>query len=135
VYNATLLIQTADTVPQFFEVPVAFVTGASGGVTVTGAFNGACFQPVAVGFGDANRRQPSTAAKSGFRDRKRDPRAFLLRVSHSVEHPDSVGGRFRPGSIGRRRQVASFFFNLAASGPGIFTDIAHQNALVPFSSG
>lgn len=43
VYNATLLIQAADVVPQFLEVPVVFTVGSSG-ATIGGVSNGASFQ-------------------------------------------------------------------------------------------
>jgi hypothetical protein len=48
VYNATLLIQATNTVPEFVEVPVVFLVGTTTGIAINGLSNGASFQTVSA---------------------------------------------------------------------------------------
>jgi uncharacterized protein (TIGR03437 family) len=43
-YLATLVFESANTLPQFLNVPVLFMVGASSGTTITGAQNAASFK-------------------------------------------------------------------------------------------
>jgi uncharacterized protein (TIGR03437 family) len=150
VYNATLLIEAADAVPQFVEVPVVFMVGDSNGITIDGVANGASFQPVfAPGmilsvFGSqlAQSTQvaslPLPSALAGVSATVNGIAAPFYYASPSqlnLQIPYETGSG--PAVLGVKNggRVASFVFPVAASAPGIFADSSHPPALVPYSSG
>ena len=150
-YNATLLIQAADAVPQFVEVPVVFMVGASNGIAIDHIANGASFQPVfAPGmilsiFGSqlAQSTQvvtslPLPAALRGVSATVNGIPAPLYYASPTqlnLQIPYDTGSGPAVLGVNNNGQVASFVFPVAASAPGIFTDPNHPPSLVPYSSG
>ena len=151
VYSATLLIQAVDAVPQFLEVPVVLLVGASNGISIDHAANGASFQPVfAPGiilsvFGSqlAPGTQivsslPLPATLSGVAATVNGipaPFYYVSPTQLNLQIPYSVGAGPAVLGVNNNGQVASFVFSVAASAPGIFTDPANPRALVPLAGG
>jgi uncharacterized protein (TIGR03437 family) len=151
VYNATLLIQAANSVPQFIEVPVVFLVGASTGIAINGLSNGASFQTAyAPGmilsvFGSqlASSTQvagslPLPVTLAGVSATVNGIAAPLYYASPSqlnIQIPYETGAGPAVLGVNNNGQVASYVFTVAASAPGIFTDPNHPSALVPYSSG
>ena len=151
VYNATLLIQAANAVPQFVEVPVAFLVGASGGIAIDGLSNGASFQtvyapgmilsvfgsqlaastqvvsslPLPLSAGGASATVNGIAAPFYYAS----PGQLNIQIPYETGIGPAVLG------VNNNGQVAAYVFTVAASAPGIFTDPNHPSALVPYSSG
>jgi uncharacterized protein (TIGR03437 family) len=151
VYNATLLIQAANAVPQFVEVPVVFLVGASGGMAINGLSNGASFQtvyapgmilsvfgsqlaastqvvsslPLPVSAGGASATVNGVAAPFYYAS----PGQLNIQIPYETGIGPAVLG------VNDNGQVAAYVFTVAASAPGIFTDPNHPSALVPYSSG
>jgi uncharacterized protein (TIGR03437 family) len=151
VYNATLLIQAANAVPQFVEVPVMFLVGTTTGIAIDGLTNGASFQIVyAPGmilsvFGSqlASSTQvvtslPLPASLTGVSATVNGVPAPFYYASASqlnIQIPYETGIGPAVVGVNNNGHVASYVFMVAASAPGIFTDPNHPSALVPYSSG
>jgi uncharacterized protein (TIGR03437 family) len=152
VYNATVLIQAANAVPQFIEVPVVFLVGATTGTTISGLTNGASFQQVyAPGmimsvFGSqlASSTQivsslPLPLAAGGASATVNGVAAPFYYASPSqlnIQVPYETGNGPAVLGVNNNGQVASYVFQVAPSAPGIFTaGPSNPNALVPYSSG
>ncbi len=151
VYNATMLIQAANSVPQFIEVPVVFLVGTTAGIGITGLGNGASFQTAyAPGmilsvFGSqlASSTQvvsslPLPASLTGVSATVNGVAAPFYYASPSqlnIQIPYETGIGPAVVGVNNNGQVASYIFTVAASAPGIFTDPNHPSALVPYSSG
>jgi uncharacterized protein (TIGR03437 family) len=150
VYNATLLIQAADAVPQFLEVPVVFTVGASG-ATIGGVSNGASFRPAfAPGmilsiFGQ--QLAPSTQLAAGLPlplslagvsasvNGVPTPLYFVSSGQINLQVPYETGAGTAVLGVNNNGTVASLTFPVSAAAPGLFTDPAHPGALLPFSTG
>ena len=151
VYNATLLIQATNAVPQFVEVPVVFLVGTTTGIAINGLSNGASFQTVyAPGmilsvFGSqlASSTQVvsslplpvSLAGASATVNGVAAPFYYASPSQLNIQIPYETGIGPAVVGVNNNGQVASYVFTVAASAPGIFTDPNHPSALVPDSSG
>jgi uncharacterized protein (TIGR03437 family) len=150
VYNAALLIQSVDAVPQFLEVPVVFTVGASG-ATIGGVSNGASFQPAfAPGmilsvFGSQLASSTQTAAGlplpltlagvSASVNGVPAPLYFVSPGQINLQVPYETGTGTAVLGVNNDGTVASSTFPVSAAAPGMFTDPNHPSALVPFSTG
>ncbi len=151
IYNATLLIQATNAVPQFVEVPVVFLVGASTGIAINGASNGASFQQVyAPGmilsvFGSELATGTQLASSfplplsaggaSATVNGVSAPLFYASPTQLNIQIPYETGAGPAVLGVNNNGQVASYVFPVAASAPGIFTDPNHPAALVPYSSG
>jgi uncharacterized protein (TIGR03437 family) len=151
VYNATLLIQSTNTVPQFIEVPVIFLVGATTGIAINGLGNGASFQQayapgmilsvfgsqLAPGTQVANSLPlpVSAAGTSATVNGVPAPFYYASPSQLNIQIPYETGIGPAVVGVNNNGQVASYVFTVAASAPGIFTDPNHPSALVPYSSG
>jgi uncharacterized protein (TIGR03437 family) len=150
VYNATLLIQAADAVPQFLEVPVLFKVGSSG-AAISGVSNGASFQPAfAPGmilsvFGTQLAPSTQTASSlplpltlagvSASVNGVPAPLYFVSPGQINLQVPYETGAGTAVLGVNNNGTVASSTFPVSAAAPGTFTDPNHPGALVPFSTG
>ncbi|HUI56348.1 MAG TPA: protease pro-enzyme activation domain-containing protein [Bryobacteraceae bacterium] len=150
VYNATLLIQAANAVPQYLEVPVVFMVGATG-TSIAGLTNGASFAQVyapgmlASIFGSQLApsvqivtNPPLPSVLSGVSATVNGVAAPFYYVSPNqlnIQIPYETGSGAAVLGVNNNGQVASFVFQVAPAAPGIFMDLYHPPALVPFSSG
>jgi uncharacterized protein (TIGR03437 family) len=151
VYSVTLLIQAADAVPQFVEVPVVFLVGASSSTAIDHIANGASFQPafapgmVLSVFGSqlapsvqTVSAPPLPATLAGVSATVNGIPASFYYASPSqlnIQIPYEAGSGPAVLGVNNNGQVASFLFTIAPAAPGIFSDYSHGGALVPFSSG
>jgi uncharacterized protein (TIGR03437 family) len=149
VQYAWLVFQATGTTPQFIEVPVAFVVGASAAISIGGVTNGASFKPVfAPGmilsvFGTqlAPAVQlagglPLPTTMSGVSATVNGVAAPLYYVSPgqvNLQIPYETGSGPAVVGVNNNGQVASFVFSVAPTAPGIFAD--GTSALVPAGSG
>jgi uncharacterized protein (TIGR03437 family) len=151
VYHSTLLIQAADAVPQFVEVPVVFLVGASNGIAIDHLGNGASFQqsyaPGTILSVFGSQLSPATqavgslplpVALAGVVATVNGVPAPFYYVSSSqlnIQIPYETGSGPAILGVNNNGQVASFVFPVTASAPGIFTDFKQPPSLVPFSTG
>jgi uncharacterized protein (TIGR03437 family) len=149
VYNATLILQAVNAIPQSIEVPVVFEVGASSTVTIGGISNGASFQPAfAPGmilsvFG--TRLAPSTqlaatlplpltmAGVSATVNGIPAPLYYVSSGQLNIQIPYETGSGPAVLGVDNNGQVASYIFTVAPTAPGIFT--GSSGALLPFVSG
>jgi uncharacterized protein (TIGR03437 family) len=148
VYRATLILRGTNTVPQFLEVPVTLVAGASAAVRIDGITNAASFQLAAApgmmaavfGYQLATAPgQPSAIPLPLQMNRAsvtiNGIAAPLLYVSPgqlNIQIPYEAGAGRAVLGINFNGQVAFHEFTIAPSAPGIF---AWEGALVPTASG
>ena len=148
VYNAALLIQAQDAVPQFIEVPVVLTVGNSG-TTIGGVTNGASFQqafaPGMILSVFGSQLAPSTqiatslplpATMAGVSATVNGVSAPLYYVSPTqlnLQIPYTTGSGPAVLGVNNNGQFASFVFPVTASAPGIFTDLSQT--LVPYATG
>ena len=136
VYNATLVIQASNAIPQYINVPVVFVVGASSTTSVTAVTNAASFQP-AVAPGSlatvwGSQLAPSIQqagalplplAMQGASVTVNGVPAPLLYVSPgqmNIQIPYETGAGTAVLGVNNNGQIASYSFPVAPSGPGIF---------------
>ncbi len=132
VYTTTLVFQSANTTPQFVNVPVTFTIGASSAISIGGVAHGASYQHVyAPGmlvsvFGtnlaasDPTGIHSPPAADHGrsFGYGQWDCRPSPLRFAGATEHPDPLRDRDRNGSPGRQQQRAGGYLLVHGIGIG-----------------
>lgn len=151
VYNATLLIQAPDAVPQLVELTVVFQVGATNAIVIDGVGNGASFQPAfAPGmilsvFGSqlasstnlANSLPLPTTLGGASATVNGIPAPFYYAspTQLNIQIPYTTGSGPAVLGVKNSGQVASWLFPVTASAPGIFTDPDHPSALVPNASG
>jgi uncharacterized protein (TIGR03437 family) len=149
VYNAWLVLQASDTMPQSVEVPVVFVVGASSTMNIGGVSNGASFQQAyapgmilsVFGTGLAPSTQQASslplpitmAGVTATVNRILAPLYYVSPGQLNVQIPYETGSGSAVLGVNNNGQVASFIFTMAPSAPGIFMD--SSGALVPASSG
>jgi uncharacterized protein (TIGR03437 family) len=149
VYSAILAIQSVNTVPQFINVPVTLVVGASSATVVNGVANAASFGLAFVpgmvmsvfGSGLAPTTQetselPLPLALSGVSATVNGIAAPLYYASPgqlNIQVPYETGSGTATLGINNNGQVASYAFPVSAAAPGIF--VGQGSALVPFSTG
>ena len=148
VYRATVIVEGANSVPQFIEVPVSFTIGASPDIGIGGIANGASFQHnyapgmalSVFGTGLAPAIQldgvlPLPLTMQGVSATVNGVAAPLYYVSPgqiNLQIPYETGARTAVVGINNNGKVASFQFNTDLTAPGIFV----QNGnLVPIASG
>jgi uncharacterized protein (TIGR03437 family) len=137
VQYAWLVFQSANAIPQFIEVPVVFVIGASPAITIGGVTNAASFQQIfAPGmlmsvFG--SQLAPSTQSASslplpltmaGVSATVNGVSAPLYYVSPgllNIQIPYETGAGPAVVGVNNDGQVASYLFTVTPSAPGIFT--------------
>ncbi len=150
VYNATVILQAADARPQFIEVPVVFMVGAtSSDMSIAGVSNAASFLPIAAPgmilsvFGGSLAPSPQLASNlplplkmagvSATINGVAAPLYFVSSGQLNIQVPYETGVGPAVVGVNNNGQVASYIFNVSPSAPGIFTD--SSRALVPIASG
>ncbi|HYL79144.1 MAG TPA: protease pro-enzyme activation domain-containing protein [Bryobacteraceae bacterium] len=150
VYNATLVFQATNTIPQVIEVPVVFTVGAtSSAMSIGGVTNGASFQQAAAPgmilsvFGTGLAPSPQAAGSlplpqsmAGVSATVNGITAPLYYVSPgqlNIQIPYQAGAGAAVLGVNNNGQLASFIFTVSPTAPGIFADAAR--ALVPTSNG
>ncbi len=149
VYNATLLIQAPDAVPQFVELEVVFQVGATSAIIIDGVGNGASFQlafapgmvlsvfgsqlasstNVASGLPLPTSMSGTSATVNGIPA----PFYYASPTQLNIQIPYGTGSGPAVLGVNNGGQVGSWLFPVTASAPGIFTD--EHSALVPNASG
>jgi uncharacterized protein (TIGR03437 family) len=138
VYNATLVIQAMNAIPQYINVPVVFMVGASSTTSIGAVTNGASFNdalaPGALATVFGSQLAPSTQeagslplplAMQGVSVTVNGVPAPLKYVSPlqiNFQIPYETGAGTAVLGVNNNGQVASFSFPVAPSGPGIFPD-------------
>jgi uncharacterized protein (TIGR03437 family) len=149
VQYAWLVFQATGTSPQFIDVPVAFVVGASPAINIGGVTNGASFQkgfaPGMIMSAFGTQLAPSIQLASslpllltmaGVSATVNGVAAPLYYVSPgqlNIQIPYETGSGPAVVGVNNNGQVASFLFTVAPSAPGIFADTT--STLVPNPSG
>ena len=149
VYTATLVFQSVNTIPQFVNVPITFVIGASNSIGIEGVANGASFeQAFAPGmildvFGrnlaDSAEAAPavplpfSLAGASVTVNGAPAPLYYASPTQLNIQIPYETAAGTAILGVNHRGQVASYLFEVQASAPGIF--VGSSGELVPTSSG
>jgi uncharacterized protein (TIGR03437 family) len=144
-YTGTVLVLAADTVPQSIQIPVTFVVGASGSISIAAIANGASYaQAFAPGtlvtvFGTGLAGTTASAsvlplplALGGVSATVNGISAPLYYVSATqinVQIPYETGAGPAVLGINNGGLVASFPFTVAAAAPGLFT--AADGTLAP----
>ena len=144
VFNATLVFQAQDAVPQWVEQPVALVVGQPGGMSIAGIANGASFQQAfAPGmilsvFGTNLASSTEIAAQLPLPLTMRGvsatvngipaPLYFVSSGQLNIQIPYETGAGPAVLGVLNNGQAAAFTFQVAPSAPGIFTS---SGALVP----
>jgi uncharacterized protein (TIGR03437 family) len=148
VYRATVIVEGANSVPQFIEAAVSFTIGTSPDIGIGGVANGASFlhnyapgMALSVfGTGLAPAIQldgvlPLPLTMQGVSATVNGVAAPLYYVSPgqiNLQIPYETGARTAVVGIDNNGKVASFLFNTSVTAPGIFV----QNGnLVPVASG
>lgn len=149
VYYATLLVQSANSTPQYTSVPVVMVVGGSSAVTIAGVSNAASgqvsFAPGMLMSVYGTNLSPKTQHAGslplplnmqGVTATVNGVSAPLLDVlpgQLNLQVPYETGAGTAIVGIDNNGQVTSFPFQVAASAPGIFMDGGGN--LVPYASG
>jgi uncharacterized protein (TIGR03437 family) len=149
VQYAWLVFQGTNAIPQFVEVPVVFVVGASPAMSIGGVTNAASFQQ---GFAPGmlmsvfgSQLAPSTqsastlplpltiAGVSATVNGISTPLYYVSPGLLNIQIPYETGAGPAVLGVNNNGQVASYPFTVAPSAPGIFT--TPNLALVPSPSG
>ena len=149
VYTATLVFQSVNTIPQFVNVPVTFVIGASSEISVAGVANGASWlQAFAPGMilsvvgqnladsSEAARSLPLPLKLGGASATINGIPAPLYYVSPTqlnIQIPYEVAVGTAVLGVNHGGHVTSYSFEVDASAPGIFAGSGGK--LIPVSSG
>jgi uncharacterized protein (TIGR03437 family) len=136
VYSATLVIQALNAIPQYIAVPVVLVVGASSTTSIGAVTNAASFQdtvaPGALATVWGSALAPATAqagslplplAMEGVSVTVNGVFAPLLYVSPgqmNIQIPYQTGAGTAVLGVDNNGQVASYSFQVAPAGPGIF---------------
>ncbi len=149
VYNATLILQVANGTPQFINVPVSFVVGASSTTSIGGVTNGASFKTEAAPgmilsvFGTQLSTGVQSASSvplpltiqgvSATVNGVAAPLYFVSPGQLNIQIPYETGAGPAVLGVNNNGHVASFLFQVSPAAPGIFTTAS--GAVVPFASG
>jgi uncharacterized protein (TIGR03437 family) len=136
VYSATLVIQALNAIPQYISVPVVFVVGASSTTSISAVTNAASFQnavapgALATVWGSQlapaiqqSGSLPLPLAMQGVSATVNGLPAPLLYVSPgqmNIQIPYQTGAGTAVLGVNNNGQIASYSFQVAPSGPGIF---------------
>jgi uncharacterized protein (TIGR03437 family) len=145
VYTATLVFQSLNTTPQFFNVPVYFVVGGSSSITIASVANAASFQQAFApgmymsifGTGLATTSELASALPlplkiSGVSATVNGVPAPLLYVSPTqlnVQVPYETPAGTAILGVSNNGRVAAYAFPVDAAAPGIFA--AGDGSVVP----
>ncbi len=150
VYVATLVVQAVNALPQYINIPVAFVLGTSTSTQIAGVSNGASFkttfapgmvmsvfgsQLAPAGTAQAAGVLPLPISLAGVSATVNGVTAPLYYVSPgqlNVQIPYETGAGAAVIGVNNNGQIASFPFEVAITAPGIFVD--QNGALVPFAN-
>jgi uncharacterized protein (TIGR03437 family) len=149
VQYAWLVFQAANTIPQFVEVPVVFVVGASPSISIGGVANAASFQqsfaPGMLMSVFGGQLAPSTqiagslplpltmAGVSATVNGVAAPLYYISPGMLNIQVPYETGSGPAVVGVNNNGQVASYILTVTPSAPGIFAD--STSTLVPNSSG
>ncbi len=149
VYSAVLTIQSVNTIPQFINVPVTLVVGASSATAIKGVANAASFGQAFVpgmvmsvfGAGlspitQQTSQLPLPLTVKGVSVTVNGIAAPLYYISPgqlNVQVPYETGLGTATLGVNNNGQVASYSFPVSAAAPGIFA--GQGGALVPFATG
>ena len=151
VYNANILIQSANATPQFLSVPVVLLVGGSSSISIGGVTNAASYQTVlapgmlATVFGTnmapAVQHAPAVPlplSMQGVTVTVNGYTAPLLDVSPgqlNVQIPYETGAGTAILGVNNGGQVAYFALQVEAAAPGIFMTGDGNSNLVPYAGG
>jgi uncharacterized protein (TIGR03437 family) len=151
VYNATLVIQVLNAIPQYFTVPVVLVVGPSFTTSIGAVTNAASGQsaiaPGVLATVWGSQLAPATQqagslplplAIEGVSVTVNGVFAPLLYVSPgqmNIQIPYETGAGTAVLGVNNNGQIASYSFQVAPSGPGIFNGVYENNNSVPIDSG
>jgi len=139
VYTATLIFQSANTFPQFVNVPVTFTIGASSAISIGGVAHGASYQHLyapgmLVSVFGTNLAAPATQqlastlplplTLSGVSVTVNGIAAPLLYVSPTqlnIQIPYETVTGTALLAVNNNGLVATYSFTVSASAPGLFT--------------
>ena len=138
VYRATVVLQSQNSVPQYFDVPVMFVVGGSTATTISAVANSASFKTqVSPGmlmsvFGTGlanssatNSGNPLPYALAGVSATVNGLAAPVIYASSgllNIQVPFTAGAGPAVLGINNNGQVAGFAFQMSPTSPGIFAD-------------
>ncbi len=146
-YTATLVFQSVNTIPQFINVPVTFVIGASPFISIDGIANAASYELAAApgmlmyvsGTGLAASSQLQIASNvplpysiggvSATVNGVPAPIYYVLNSQIVIQVPYETPAGTALLAVNENGRVATFFFDVYPSIPGIFVD--SNNQLVP----
>ena len=150
VYTAILTFQSVTGNPQFIDVPVTMVVGASSAISIAGVSDSAsgavAFAPGMLMSVYGSNLSPSTQSAgviplplnlAGVSVTVNGVSAPLYYISPgliNIQVPYETGAGAAILGVNNNGQVASFPFTVAASAPGIFMDPTNQ-AIAPSESG
>jgi uncharacterized protein (TIGR03437 family) len=137
-YRALIVIQSANAVPQFIDVPVMFVLGAASSISIAGVANAASGQSTGAagmllsvfGTGLAGAAQStsgnvlpfSAGAVSATVNNLAAPLLYVSPNQVNIQIPYEVGAGPAVLGIDNNGQVAGFQFQVAPSAPAIYSD-------------
>jgi uncharacterized protein (TIGR03437 family) len=137
-YRALIVIQAANAVPQFINVPVMFVVGAASGMSITGVTNVASGQPTGApgmllsvyGTGLAGAEQTtsgnplpySAGSVTATVNNLAAPLLYVSPTQLNIQIPYEVGAGPAVLGITNNGQAAGFQFQMAPSAPAIYND-------------
>ena len=150
-YRAVLIIEADNATPQFVNVPVSFVVGASSTTSVTAVTNAASFK-TAVAPGMimtvwGTQLAPSTAVTSSLPfplslagvsatiNGIAAPMWFVSPGQLNIQVPYETGSGMAVLGVNNNGQIASYSFPVTPTAPGIFTAQDGSGSLVPYASG
>jgi uncharacterized protein (TIGR03437 family) len=149
-YTATLIFQSANTFPQFVNVPVTFTIGASSAISIGGLQNAASFKNVyapgmamsVYGINLAPSTQlaaalplpPTLAGVSATVNGIAAPLYFVSTGQLNIQIPYETATGTALLAVNNNGQVATYSFPVSPSAPGIYL-VAPGGPIVPNASG
>jgi uncharacterized protein (TIGR03437 family) len=151
VYTTTLIFQSANTFPQFVNVPVTFTIGASSAISIGGVANGASFLHVyapgmvlsVFGTNLTNSTQtaytlPLPLSMAGVSATVNGVAAplygvYALQQQLNIQIPYETATGTALLAVNNNGQVATYSFTVSASAPGIY--LGPTGAITPNASG
>ena len=149
VYNATLIVGSANTTPAYVNVPVVFVVGASSTTNIASGANAASpaagFAPGMLMTVSGSQLAPSNAQAKSFPlglsmlgvaatvNGISAPLSAVAPDQITIQIPYETGAGPAVLGVNNNGQVSAYSFQVTASAPGIFTD--QNGGLSPTASG
>jgi uncharacterized protein (TIGR03437 family) len=148
-YIADLAFQSSNTLPQYVNLPIVFTIGESSSVSIQGVANGASFDKGAApgmilsvfGSNLAPATKDATAVPLPFSlagvsatiDGVPAPLYFVASSQLNIQVPYETPAGPALLAVNNNGSVSTWWFDVAFSAPGIFTDAS--NNIVPYTSG